>query len=289
MGPTERALSQQATATRWLLASAFLILLFGTIWSDSAHECRCCRRSPAPLLSTPPSSPSSFLHRCQADEDSWRTLVHEPGYCATHGICGHRADGDPLSCANNTAAQPLNSTALQKLQVVCPQLAAEFPDSSFCCTEEQLDQLQSQVACRLCSGPPAMAFRPPLRACLSLWSLQWRAANTSLHPRSPTHLRGQRIPIDYMRVDHSHPGNHPTPADPGCLHLPGGLPRLQPQLQTLLLPPHLLTQPSLLRQCDGGTKRARHKRHQRYRRGRLLCGRWVTVAGVCVCTGGIPG
>ncbi|KAI3436838.1 hypothetical protein D9Q98_006248 [Chlorella vulgaris] len=112
MGVTAGALSPQA-ATRWLLA-AILILLVGPRW-------------------------------CQADEDSWRTRNHEPGYCATHGICGHRADGDPLSCANNTAAQPLNSTALQKLQVVCPQLAAEFPDSSFCCTEEQLDQLQSQI------------------------------------------------------------------------------------------------------------------------------------------------
>ncbi|EFN58463.1 hypothetical protein CHLNCDRAFT_6284, partial [Chlorella variabilis] len=67
------------------------------------------------------------------------------GYCATHGICGRRADGDPLSCPSNTPAQPLNATALQKLQAVCPQLAAEVGGTDYCCTEEQLDQLQAQI------------------------------------------------------------------------------------------------------------------------------------------------
>lgn len=86
--------------------------------------------------------------RCQGsslNDGDWQTLIHEPGYCATHGICGRRADGDPLSCPSNTPAQPLNATALQKLQAVCPQLAAEVGGTDYCCTEEQLDQLQAQV------------------------------------------------------------------------------------------------------------------------------------------------
>jgi Niemann-Pick C1 protein len=78
-------------------------------------------------------------------DDDWRTLIHEPGFCATYGICGHRADGDPLSCATNIEAQPLNGTALQKLHTVCPQLAEDVGGDRFCCTEEQLDQLQAQV------------------------------------------------------------------------------------------------------------------------------------------------
>lgn len=93
--------------------------------------------------------PSPLTARCYADgEADWRTLVHEPGRCATYGICGHRTDGDPLSCANNTAAQPLAGPALNKLQAVCPQLAADVGaagGTSYCCTEQQLDQLQQQV------------------------------------------------------------------------------------------------------------------------------------------------
>lgn len=77
--------------------------------------------------------------------DDWRTLVHDASHCATYGICGHRADGDPLSCANNTAAQPLAGGAAAKLQAVCPQLAADTQGGAYCCTEEQLDQLQKQA------------------------------------------------------------------------------------------------------------------------------------------------
>ena len=43
----------------------------------------------------------------------------------------------------------------------------------------------------------------------------------------------------------------PAAADPDCLHLSGGLPRLQPQLQALLLPAHLLARPVHLCQRDG--------------------------------------
>ncbi|KAL4426962.1 hypothetical protein ABPG77_009523, partial [Micractinium sp. CCAP 211/92] len=81
----------------------------------------------------------------ECDED-WQTRVHEPGRCATYGICGHRRDGDPLSCPDNGEARPLNATSAQKLQTVCPQLAADIgPGAGVCCTEEQLDQLQKQI------------------------------------------------------------------------------------------------------------------------------------------------
>jgi hypothetical protein len=60
------------------------------------------------------------------------------------GICGHRFDGGVLNCPFNEEAQPLGDTGLQKLQDVCPQLAAEEDGSAgrYCCTEEQLDVLQ---------------------------------------------------------------------------------------------------------------------------------------------------
>jgi hypothetical protein len=64
-----------------------------------------------------------------------------------YGICGHRPDMDVLSCPNNTQAQPLSLSGQQKLQNVCPQLAAEAGlAGGFCCTEEQLDRLQMQVS-----------------------------------------------------------------------------------------------------------------------------------------------
>lgn len=71
---------------------------------------------------------------------------HGPQTCATYGICGHRADGDVLSCAETLPAPALNATGLQKLQRVCPQLAADRgSDRHFCCTEEQLDTIQRQI------------------------------------------------------------------------------------------------------------------------------------------------
>lgn len=104
---------------------------------------------PPPPHPTRPASRSCASATVAANDDAWRTLVHEPGYCATYGICGHRADGDPLSCANNTAAQPLVGGTAAKLAAVCPQLAADVVAGGgpgrVCCTEEQLDQLQKQV------------------------------------------------------------------------------------------------------------------------------------------------
>lgn len=78
------------------------------------------------------------------EEPDWRTLRHEEGICATYGICGHRKDGDVLNCANNTAAQPVSDSVVQKLQDVCPQLLAEG-NGKYCCTEEQIDTLSRQV------------------------------------------------------------------------------------------------------------------------------------------------
>lgn len=63
------------------------------------------------------------------------------------GICGHRPDGDVLSCPNNTRAEPLPAAGQQKLQTVCPQLASELGQGTgVCCTEEQLDRLQAQAS-----------------------------------------------------------------------------------------------------------------------------------------------
>lgn len=82
--------------------------------------------------------PSSSMP-CRASE-------HSTGTCSTLGICGHREDGDVLSCAETRPAPSMNSMGLSKLQLVCPQLAAERgSDPHFCCTEQQLDTIQSQV------------------------------------------------------------------------------------------------------------------------------------------------
>ncbi|KAL6768530.1 SSD3 [Auxenochlorella protothecoides x Auxenochlorella symbiontica] len=75
-----------------------------------------------------------------------RASEHSTGTCSTLGICGHREDGDVLSCAETRPAPSMNSTGLSKLQLVCPQLAAERgSDPHFCCTEQQLDTIQSQI------------------------------------------------------------------------------------------------------------------------------------------------
>lgn len=68
------------------------------------------------VAAPPPSRPvtyviSSLLITCSClagapmltDDDAWVTRVRTPGTCATYGICGHRTDGDPLSCPDNGA------------------------------------------------------------------------------------------------------------------------------------------------------------------------------------------
>eukprot|EP00887_Chlorella_sp_A99_P002624 scaffold6.g2624.t1 len=57
------------------------------------------------------------LASCQPPPaEGWQTRDHAPGKCATYGICGHRPDGDVLSCPNNTDAQPLGPEGLARLQ-----------------------------------------------------------------------------------------------------------------------------------------------------------------------------
>lgn len=106
-----------------------------------------------------PTEQGVFLRRCGAlDVAGWATSNHEPGYCATYGICGHRDDGDPLSCADNSQSRSLDASTFAKLQEVCPQLAGKVGESgSLCCTEEQLDSLQQriQIASIFLVGCPA--------------------------------------------------------------------------------------------------------------------------------------
>lgn len=92
-----------------------------------------------PAFSAGANEPSAWPHACRAGG-------HSPGTCASVGICGHRPDGDVLSCAETKPAPTLDAGGLAKLQLVCPQLAQERGDDPhFCCTEEQLDVIQRQV------------------------------------------------------------------------------------------------------------------------------------------------
>lgn len=93
----------------------------------------------------------ALLTTVAAEENitQWRTLVHDQGYCALYGICGHRADGDVLSCPLNAPGQQLSQAAYNKLQTLCPQLTAAFggPDGHYCCTEQQIDVMATSVCC----------------------------------------------------------------------------------------------------------------------------------------------
>lgn len=77
----------------------------------------------------------------------WRTTVHDQGYCALYGICGHRPDGDVLSCPLNAPGRRLSQDAYIKLQTLCPQLTASSggPDGRYCCTEQQIDVMATSV------------------------------------------------------------------------------------------------------------------------------------------------
>ena len=72
--------------------------------------------------------------------------MHDLGFCATYGICGHRSDTDVLSCPSNVHAVALPGAGAAKLAAVCPHLAAQVgAGGAVCCSEEQLDRLQSQI------------------------------------------------------------------------------------------------------------------------------------------------
>ncbi len=158
-----RAMSRSACglpgAPGYLRACGIILLAFlcnhPARWDrrQSCCHCRHCRRRPAEQQPVCPRHPVLHSAVCARCDEDWQTRVHEPGRCATYGICGHRRDGDPLSCPDNGEARPLNATSAQKLQTVCPQLAADIgPGAGVCCTEEQVDQLQKQVGGVPCSG-----------------------------------------------------------------------------------------------------------------------------------------
>ena len=80
--------------------------------------------------------------------EEWKTKIHKQGYCALYDMCGHTSSGGVLSCPQNIPAQPLAPTGVTKLEYVCPQLASEIKQSSdmkVCCTEDQINQIQSQM------------------------------------------------------------------------------------------------------------------------------------------------
>lgn len=58
------------------------------------------------------------------DGDDWRTLHHEPGYCAMRGICGNRVDGDVLNCPANVQAPPPDDELAERLQACDPSCSA---------------------------------------------------------------------------------------------------------------------------------------------------------------------
>lgn len=92
---------------------------------------------------------SLTLQQTCAEENitEWRTLVHDQGYCALYGICGHRPDGDVLSCPLNARGRQLSQAAYNKLQTLCPQLTAASggADGHYCCTEQQIDVMATSV------------------------------------------------------------------------------------------------------------------------------------------------
>lgn len=64
-----------------------------------------------------------------------------------YGICGHRADGDVLNCANNTRAAPPSDELALTLQAACPTLWAEKGgmNGSYCCDVHQVEVLMNNV------------------------------------------------------------------------------------------------------------------------------------------------
>lgn len=71
--------------------------------------------APSPLLLLLLLPPVQHACRASADanDTSWLTLNHAPGYCAMYDICGHRKDGDVLNCPNNTRVRAAQAAARQ--------------------------------------------------------------------------------------------------------------------------------------------------------------------------------
>ena len=76
----------------------------------------------------------------------WWTRNHGHGYCALFDICGRTESGGALSCPSNIPSRALSSAGKQKLEAVCPQLASSVGEEKrVCCTEKQLEQIESQM------------------------------------------------------------------------------------------------------------------------------------------------
>jgi hypothetical protein len=107
--------------------------------------CRCAGDNPETIW----PSPFSRFRSALGDDDpsSWATEKHEPGYCAMYDICGHRADGDVLACANNTRAAPPSGELAATLQAVCPTLWSDLGgmNGTYCCTPRQVEVLANNV------------------------------------------------------------------------------------------------------------------------------------------------
>eukprot|EP00232_Nephroselmis_pyriformis_P010707 CAMPEP_0182890200 /NCGR_PEP_ID=MMETSP0034_2-20130328/22509_1 /TAXON_ID=156128 /ORGANISM="Nephroselmis pyriformis, Strain CCMP717" /LENGTH=326 /DNA_ID=CAMNT_0025023735 /DNA_START=167 /DNA_END=1144 /DNA_ORIENTATION=+ len=69
------------------------------------------------------------------------------GQCSMFGVCGFRADGGALNCANATPAAKPSPQLSKDIQALCPALwdGAGGPAGAFCCSEEQFGILKSQV------------------------------------------------------------------------------------------------------------------------------------------------
>lgn len=88
-----------------------------------------------------------------------------------YDICGHRADGDVLNCANNTRAAPPSAELAATLQAACPTLWAEAGgmNGSYCCTPRQVEVLANNV--RRAAGRSGGGFS------------RWRARSCACVPR----------------------------------------------------------------------------------------------------------
>jgi Niemann-Pick C1 protein len=80
--------------------------------------------------------------------------VPHPAPRAQVGICGRRGDGDVLNCASNVASSAPSATLGPKLQATCPTLWADKGgwQGRYCCTEEQVDKLATDVSPPACWG-----------------------------------------------------------------------------------------------------------------------------------------
>ncbi|XP_061449335.1 NPC1-like intracellular cholesterol transporter 1 [Rhineura floridana] len=79
------------------------------------------------------------------------TEIHRAGYCSFSGECGRNPEISAsllppfVPCISNTPAQQLNGSHLSLLRTVCPTLFAGMKDTYACCSEFQLQSLQTSL------------------------------------------------------------------------------------------------------------------------------------------------